>query len=194
VSRRRTNIRVILGIVILLLLAWCYNIGKRIVAGYHETLDLARGSSRLERVDTALAPGSHVEFNGATVADLKSTGHLGPASAHADVDTVALLHRVPALFRFVERDSARFARQHDPTPGIAILQRFLTSAEAGEIYLGELIPGADTARLVHDSTLYATVDSSTGPIIVRLHPGPHPPGPMHGELFIGPPTALYRVY
>jgi hypothetical protein len=195
VSRRRTNIRVILGIVILLLLAWCYSIASRMGSLFHEARALARGSSRLERVDTTLAAGSRVEFNGATIANLRSTGHLGPAAAHANMDTVALFQRWSALTAFITRDSARFSRERGGrTPGIDAAERFLTSSQAGELYLGEFVVGADTARLVHDSTMYATVDSSGGPIVVRLHPGPHPPGPMLGELFIGPPTALYRVY
>jgi hypothetical protein len=108
---------------------------------------------------------------------------------------VALFHRWPALIAFITRDSARFARERNgPTPGIAAAQRFLTSPDAGELYLAEFVVGADTARLVHDSTMYATVDSSTGPIIVHVHPGPRPAGPVRGVLFMGPPTALYRAY
>ena len=184
-----------LGIVIVLLLAWCFQIGNRIVSLWRQGSDLARGSSRLERVDTALAPGSRVEFNGAAVADLHSTGHLGTQADHPSMDTVALFHRWPALWAFVQRDSARFSREHGgPTPGIATAKRFLTSPDAGDLYLGEFIVGADTARLAHDTTLYATIDSSKGPVVVQLRAGPHPSGPMRGELFIGPPSALYRVY
>lgn len=194
--RRRTNVRVIFGIIIVLLLAWCYSIGSRVASLFHQGSDLARGSSRLESVDTALAPGSRVEFNGASVAELHSTGHLGPAAAHPNMDTVALFHRWPALIGFIQRDSARFAGadRHGPTPGIAAAQRFLTGTQAGDLYLGEYVAGADTARLAHDTTLYATIDSSNGPIVVHLHPGPHPSAPMRGELFMGPPTSLFRVY
>jgi hypothetical protein len=197
--RRRTNIRVIIGIVILLLLAWCYSVGSRLYTSFntvwHEGNELAHGSSRLERVDTTLAPGSRVELNGAKVADLRSTGYLGTAAAHPNMDTIALFQRWPALTAFVKRDSARFAKEHGgPTQGLAVAQRFVSGTQAGELYLAEFIVGADTGRLAHDSTLYATVDSSTGPIIVQLHPGPHPAGPMHGELFIGPPSVLYPVY
>jgi len=194
--RRRTNLRVVLGIIIVLLLAWCYSIGTQVASCFHQSSDLARGSSRLERVDTMLAPGSRVEFDGTTIADLHSTGHLGPASAHPSIDTVALLHRWPALVAFVHRDSARFAvsDQRGPTPGISAAFQFLTSADAGDLYLGEFVTGADTARLSHDTTLYATIDSSSGPIIVHLRQGPHPPGSMRGQLFIGPPTSVYRVY
>jgi hypothetical protein len=195
VSRHRTNVRVILGIIIVLMLAWCYSIGNRVFHLWHEGKDLARGSSRLETVDTALAPGSRVELGGTKVADLHSTGHLGTAAAHPDVDTVALFHRWPALTAFVTRDSARFKKERGgPTPGIDAAARFLTSSAAGDLYLGEFVIGADTARLAHDTTMYATVDASTGPIVIQLHAGPHPAGTMRGELFIGPPTALYRVY
>jgi hypothetical protein len=193
--RRRTNIRVIFGIVILLLVAWCYSIGSRMASLVHQGSDLARGSSRLESVDTVLAPGSRVEFNGATVADLRSTGHLGPASAHPNMDTIALFHRWPALIGFIQRDSARFAGadRRGPTPGIAAAKGFLTGTDAGDLYLGEYLAGADTARLAHDTTMFATIDS-LAPLVVRLHNGPHPSGPMRGELFIGPPTSLFRVY
>ena len=193
--RRQTNIRVVLGIVIVLLLAWCYSITNRIYSLWHQGSDLARGSSRLERVDTTLVPGSRVEYNGATVADLRSTGHLGTQADHPAMDTIALFHRWPALIAFIQRDSARFARERGgPTPGIAAAKRFLLSPDAGDLYLGEFVANADTARLAHDTTLYATIDSSAGPIVLRLQPGPHPAGRMRGELFIGPPTALYRVY
>jgi hypothetical protein len=195
IRRRRTNIRVILGAVIVLLLAWCYSIGHRIYSLSHQAGDLARGSSRLETVDTALAPRSRVELNGVTVADLRSTGHLGTAAAHPKMDTIALFQRWPALTAFVTRDSARFSKERGgPTPGLDVAQRFLTGTQAGDLYLGEFVAGADTGRLAHDSTLYATVDSSAGPIVLQLHAGPHPAGAMRGELFIGPPTALYPVY
>jgi hypothetical protein len=190
--RRQTNLRIVLGIVIVLLLAWCYSIGNRIFTLWH---GLARASSRLERVDTTLAPGSRVEFNGSRVADLHSTGHLGPAVSHPDIDTVALLHRWQALTTYIQHDSARFSKDRNgPTPGIATAEHFLLSPEPGDLYLGEFVAGADTTRLAHDSTLYATIDSSAGPIVLRLHPGPHPAAPVRGQLFIGPPSALYPVY
>ena len=190
--RRQINIRIIAGIVIVLLLAWCYSIANRVFTLWH---GLARASSRLERVDTTLAPGSRVEFNGTRVADLRSTGHLGPASSHPEIDTVALLQRWGALTAFIRRDSARFSNDRNgPTPGIATAERFLLSPEAGDVYLGEFVAGADTARLAHDSTLFATIDSSVGPIVLRLHPGPHPSAAIRGQLFIGPPSALYQVY
>ena len=190
--RRQINIRIIAGIVIVLLLAWCYSIGNRIFTLWH---GLARASSRLERVDTTLAPGSRVEFNGTRVADLRSTGHLGPAASHPDIDTVALLQRWAALTAFIHRDSARFAKDRNgPTPGVASAERFLLRSEAGDLYLGEFIAGADTTRLAHDSTMYATLDSSTGPIVLRLHPGPAPSGSVRGQLLIGPPTVLFQVY
>jgi hypothetical protein len=191
--RRQINIRIIAGIVIVLLLAWCYSIGNRVFTLWH---GLARASSRLERVDTTLAPGSRVEFNGARIADLHSTGHLGPAASHPDIDTVALLHRWQTLTAFIQHDSARFSKDRNgPTPGIATAEHFLLSSQAGDLYLGEFVAGADTTRLAHDTTLYATIDSSSaGPIVLRLHPGPHPSGTVRGQLFIGPPSALYQVY
>jgi hypothetical protein len=190
--RRQINIRIVAGIVIVLLLAWCYSIGNRVFSLWH---GLARASSRLERVDTTLAPGSRVEFDGTRIADLRTTGHLGPASSHPDIDTVALLQRWGALTAFIQRDSARFSKDRNgPTPGIATAERFLLSSEDGDLYLGEFISGADTARLAHDSTMYATIDSSTGPIVLRLHPGPSPSGRVRGQLLIGPPTALFQVY
>ena len=190
--RRAINIRIIAGIVIVLLLAWCYSIGNRIFTLWH---GLARASSRLESVDTTLAPGSRVEFNGTRVADLRSTGHLGPAASHPSIDTVALLHRWETLSAFIQHDSAKFSKDRNgPTPGITTAEHFLLSPEAGDLYLGEFVAGADTARLAHDSTMYATIDSSAGPIVLRLHPGPHPSGQVRGQLFIGPPSALYQVY
>ena len=190
--RRQINIRIIAGIVIVLLLAWCYSIGNRIFTLWH---GLARASSRLERVDTTLAPGSRVEFNGTRVADLRSTGHLGPAASHPDIDTVALLQRWAALTAFIHRDSARFSKDRNgPTPGIATAERFLLRPDAGDLYLGEFVAGADTTRLAHDSTLYATLDSTAGPIVLRLHLGPPPSSPERGQLLIGPPTALFQVY
>jgi hypothetical protein len=190
--RRQINIRIIAGIVIVLLLAWCYSIGNRIFTLWH---GLARASSRLETVDTTLAPGARVEFNGTRVADLHSTGHLGPASRHPAIDTVALLHRWQELTAFIVRDSARFSKDRDgPTPGIATAQQFLLSPEAGDLYLGEFIAGADTTRLAHDSTLFATLDSSSGAIVLSLHAGAHPATAMRGQLFLGPPSALFQVY
>jgi hypothetical protein len=191
--RRQINLRIIAGIVVVLLLAWCYSIGNRIFTLWH---GLARASSRLERVDTTLAPGSRVEFDGNRVADLHSTGHLGPAASHPDIDTVALLHRWQELTAFIQRDSARFSKDRNgPTPGIATAERFLLSSAPGDLYLAEFVAGADTTRLAHDSTMYATIDSSSGgPIVLRLHPGPHPPGTVRGQLFIGPPSALFPVY
>jgi hypothetical protein len=195
IRRRRVNLRLILGIVILLLLTWCYSISRRLYTVWHQGDELAHGSSRLESVDTTLAPGSRVEFNGAKVADLRSTGYLGAAAAHPNMDTIALFQRWPALTAFVKRDSARFSKERGgPTQGLAVAQRFVSGAQAGELYLAEFLVGADTGRLAHDSTLYATVDSSTGPIIVQLRAGSHPAGPMRGELFIGPPSVLYPVY
>jgi len=190
--RRQINIRIIAGIVIVLLLAWCYSIGNRIFTLWH---GLARASSRLETVDTTLAPGSRVEFNGARVADLQSTGHLGPAASHPSIDTVALLHRWQELTAFIVRDSARFAKDRSgPTPGIATAEQFLLSPQAGELYLGEFVAGADTTRLAHDSTLFATVDSLSGVIVLSIHAGAHPATPMRGQLFLGPPSALFQVY
>jgi hypothetical protein len=190
--RRQINIRVIAGIVIVLLLAWCYSIGNRIFTLWH---GLARASSRLETVDTTLASGSRVEFNGARVADIHSTGHLGPAASHPSIDTVALLHRWQALTAFIVRDSARFSKDRDgPTPGIATAERFLLSPEAGDLYLGEFVAGVDTTRLAHDSTLFATLDSSSGAIVLSIHAGAHPSRSMRGQLFLGPPSALFQVY
>ena len=190
--RRQINIRIIAGIVILLLLAWCYHLGSRIFTVWH---GLARASSRLERVDTTLAAGSRVEFNGARVADLHSTGHLGPAASHPNIDTVALLHRWQALTAFIQHDSARFSKDRNgPTPGIATAEHFLLSPQEGDLYLGEFVTGADTTRLARDSTLYATIDSSAGTIVLSLHAGAHPSTPVRGQLFIGPPSALFAVY
>jgi hypothetical protein len=190
--RRQINIRIIAGIVIVLLLAWCYSIGNRIFSLWH---GLAKASSRLETVDTTLAAGSRVEFNGARVADLHSTGHLGPAASHPDIDTVALLHRWQELTAFIQRDTAKFSKDREgPTPGIATAEHFLLSSQAGDLYLGEFVAGADTARLAHDSTMFATLDSAGGPLVLRLHTGAHPPGPMRGQLFLGPPSALFQVY
>jgi len=190
--RRQINIRIVLGIVIVLLLAWCYSIGNRAFTLMH---GLARASSRLERVDTTLAAGSRVEYNGTRVADLHSTGHLGAAASHPDIDTVALLHRWQALTAFIQRDSARFSKDRNgPTPGISTAEHFLLGSQPGDLYLGEFIAGADTARLAHDSTMYATIDSSAGSIVLSLHAGARPPGPLRGQLFVGPPSALFPVY
>jgi len=190
--RRQINIRIIAGIVILLLLAWCYSIGNRIFTLWH---GLAKASSRLETVDTTLAPGSRVEYNGVRVGDLHSTGHLGPAASHPDIDTVALWHRWQELTAFIQRDSAKFSKDRNgPTPGIATAEHFLLSSQAGDLYLGEFVAGADTTRLAHDSTMFATIDSSAGPLVLRLHTGAHPSGPMRGQLFLGPPSALFQVY
>lgn len=190
--RRQINIRIIAGIVIVLLLAWCYSIGNRVFTLWH---GLARASSRLESVDTTLAPGSRVEFDGARVADLHSTGHLGPAASHPNIDTVALLHRWQDLTAFIVRDSTRFRKDRDgPTPGITTAEHFLLSNRAGDLYLGEFVIGADTTRLAHDSTLFATLDSSSGPIVLSIHAGAHPTTPMRGQLFLGPPSALFQVY
>lgn len=190
--RRQLNIRIIAGIVIVLLLAWCYSIGNRVFTLWH---GLARGSSRLERVDTTLASGSRVEFNGTRVGDLHSIGHLGPAASHPDIDTVALWYRWQQLTAFIQRDSARFSKDRNgPTPGIETAERFLMSSEPGDLYFGEFVAGADTTRLAHDSTLYATIDSAGGPIVLSLHAGAHPAGPMRGQLFLGPPSALFQVY
>ncbi len=199
VRRRRTNFRIVIGVVIVFMLAWCYSIGRRLTTLVQTGKTLAHGSSRLERVDTVLAPGSRVEFEGATIADLRSTGHLGPAAAHPQIDTVALFQRWPALTAFITRDSARFkaADRQGPTPGLDGAAGFINSPNAGDLYLAEFVAAADTAHVAHDTTMYATVDAppdTAAPIILRLHRGPAPAATPRGELFIGPPTALYRVY
>ncbi|HWZ57401.1 MAG TPA: hypothetical protein VNW46_00390 [Gemmatimonadaceae bacterium] len=194
--QRQTIARVVLGALIIVCVLWC---GRTGVRGYHlvTTLHaLAINAIRLESVDTALAPGSRVEWDSATVATVKSRAWLRAADGHERYDSAAN-RRWEALLSPIERDSARLgARRGRPiqdVPGISDAVRVLTGPAPAALYVAELAPAADTTRLQREAaTLFAVVDSGS-PVVVHIRAG-RPAGAARGELVMALPTVILPVY
>jgi hypothetical protein len=194
--QRQTIARGVLGVLIVVCVLWC---GRTGVRGYRlvTTLHaLAINAIRLESVDTALAPGSRVQWDSATVATLRSRAWLRAADGHEHYDSAAN-RRWDALLSPIERDSARLGsrrgRPIQDVPGIGEAVRVLTGAAPAALYVAELVPGADTTRLEREAgRLYAVVDSGS-PVVVHIRSG-RPAGAPRGELVMALPTVILLVY
>jgi hypothetical protein len=196
--QRQTIARVVLGVLIVVCVLWC---GRTGVRGYRlvTTLHaLGINAIRLESVDTALAPGSRVEWDSATVATLRSRAWLRAADGHEHYDSAAN-RRWDALLSPIERDSARLSgrrasgRPIQDVPGIGEAVRVLTGAAPAALYVAELVAGADTTRLEREAAkLYAVVDSGS-PVVMHIRTG-RPAGAPRGELVMALPTVILPVY
>jgi hypothetical protein len=193
---RRLIVRVVLGVFIVLCMAWCARVGAR---AYHlvTTLHaLGINAVRLEQVDTVLAPGSRVVLDSSAVATVRSRAWLRAANGSERYDSAAN-SRWDALLSPILRDSARFGPQKgtpiQDVPGIDDAVRVLTGPAAAVLYTAEFVPGADTVRIVREARqLYAVVDSG-GPVVLHLRAG-RPAGAPRGELVMALPTVIVPVF
>jgi len=158
---------------------------------------LGNNAVRLEGVDTALAAGSRVEFDNATVATLKSRARLRAANGSEHYDSAAN-SRWDALLSPIERDSSRLGPQQGTpiqnVPGIGDAVRVLTSPAPAVLFVAELVPGADATGLAREADhLYAVVDSGV-PVVLHIRSGRPAGAAARGELVMALPTIIIPVY
>lgn len=199
-QQRKLTLRVVLGVLIVLLMAWC---GHTVLRGYHIARTLYRlgeNANRLEGVDTLPPADSRVELDGATVATLRSTARLRAATAHEQYDSSAV-GRWESFLTPMLRDSLRIrnraggfkGQQVSQVEGIEGAVGVLTGPASARLYAAEFVPGADTARLAHDASMYAVVDSGSA-IVLHLRTTDRPGGPPRGVLLLAYPSATVPVY
>jgi hypothetical protein len=200
-QRRKLILRIVLGVLIVLLMGWCWTAVARGVRVARTLYRLGENANRLEAVDTLPPSRSRVELDGTTVATIRSTAHLRAADAQEHYDSSAST-RWESFLSPLLRDSTRLrdrtgggfkGQQVDQVEGIEGAVDVLTGRAAANLYAAEFVAGADTARLAHDASLYATADS-TAPIVLRLHRTERPSGPPRGTLLMAYPSTAVPVY
>jgi hypothetical protein len=198
-QRRKLILRIVLGLLIVILMGWCWTAVTRGIRVARTLYRLGENANRLEAVDTLPPPASRVELDGSTVATIRSTAHLRAADAQEHYDSSAST-RWESFLSPLLRDSTRFrtkggfkGQQVDQVEGIEGAVGVLTGRAAANLYAAEFAAGADTARLAHDASLYATADS-TAPIVLRLHRTQRPSGPPRGMLLMAYPSTAVPVY
>jgi hypothetical protein len=198
-QRRKLILRIVLGLLIVILMGWCWTAVARGIRVARTLYRLGENANRLEAVDTLPPPASRVELDGSTVATIRSTAHLRAADAQEHYDSSAST-RWESFLSPLLRDSTRFrtkggfkGQQVDQVEGIEGAVGVLTGRAAANLYAAEFAAGADTARLAHDASLYATADS-TAPIVLRLHRTERPSGPPRGMLLMAYPSTAVPVY
>jgi hypothetical protein len=194
--QRQLVVRVVLAALIVVCLLWC---GRTGLKAYHMVTTLralANNAVRLQDVDTALVAGSRVEWDGATLAAVRSRARLRAANGAERYDSTANA-QWDALLSPIERDSLKFGPQRGTritdVPGIGEAVGVLTGPAPAVLFVAESVPGSDGPRLMREAaSLYAVVDSGA-PVVLHLRSG-RPAGAPRGELVMALPTVIVPVY